>query len=260
MHTSRAQSFKDTKSTKLSKAVDVLYRISETVTAQTSPAEFAKKLYRLTRQVIPCDLFSVASYDEESHELNSVFVVADGKPFPQTVELLQDGLLRDAILRKKVVVSSKDKQTTNSIRRISNKGHQQASRSIIASPVFFQGKIVGVVSVESYTSGAYAGADMRWMSILCAIIGSVFGKPEQHELSEDSVLTLTSRISHEMNQPLTGISGYCALIMEEVDKSSIIYNDLLEIEKQTQRLEQLIFDFQNVARSISPPDSKDNSE
>jgi hypothetical protein len=63
----------------------------------------------------------------------------------------------------------------------------------------------------------------------------------------NSVVEFARAVGHELNQPLTGISGYCALIKEEVDVNSAIYRDVVEIEKQATRLERTVVKFQNIA-------------
>lgn len=62
-----------------------------------------------------------------------------------------------------------------------------------------------------------------------------------------SLLQLAATVSHEMTQPLTGISGYCALVKEQLHEEDPIYKDILQIERQARRLEQLVNKFQNVA-------------
>ncbi len=62
-----------------------------------------------------------------------------------------------------------------------------------------------------------------------------------------SIVDLARSIAHELNQPLTGISGYCALIQEALESCDPIYHDVAEIQKQALRLEDLIVKFQNVA-------------
>ncbi len=61
-----------------------------------------------------------------------------------------------------------------------------------------------------------------------------------------SIVELASSMGHELNQPLTGITGYCALIKEDLKESDSIYNDIVEIEKQAKRLEKLVYKFQNL--------------
>jgi len=62
-----------------------------------------------------------------------------------------------------------------------------------------------------------------------------------------SIVDLARSIAHELNQPLTGISGYCALIQEAIDPSNPIYQDVAEIQRQALRLEDLVIKFQNIA-------------
>lgn len=62
-----------------------------------------------------------------------------------------------------------------------------------------------------------------------------------------NIVDLARTIAHELNQPLTGITGYCALIQESFSKGDAIYEDLEEIQRQAARLERLIVKFQNVA-------------
>jgi signal transduction histidine kinase len=62
----------------------------------------------------------------------------------------------------------------------------------------------------------------------------------------NSIIAFTRSIGHELNQPLTGISGYCALLKEEVDKGSSLYQDIHEIEQQAIRLERIVNKFQSV--------------
>ena len=62
----------------------------------------------------------------------------------------------------------------------------------------------------------------------------------------NSLISFARSIGHELNQPLTGISGYCALLKEEVDQGSQVYQDITEIERQAIRLERIVNKFQSV--------------
>jgi K+-sensing histidine kinase KdpD len=73
-----------------------------------------------------------------------------------------------------------------------------------------------------------------------------------------SVIELAGAVGHELNQPLTGITGYCALIKEELHEEHPLYNDINEIEKQAARLEKLVNKFQNIARLENQGYTRDN--
>jgi len=61
------------------------------------------------------------------------------------------------------------------------------------------------------------------------------------------IIEFARSIAHELNQPLTGISGYCTLIQEVLEANNPIRADLAEIQKQSYRLEELVIKFQNIA-------------
>lgn len=63
------------------------------------------------------------------------------------------------------------------------------------------------------------------------------------------IIDVARSLAHELNQPLTGISGYCTLIMETINDgdSQSIMSDLENILEQASRLENLIFKFQSIA-------------
>ncbi|HHM23856.1 MAG TPA: GAF domain-containing protein [Bacteroidetes bacterium] len=59
---------------------------------------------------------------------------------------------------------------------------------------------------------------------------------------------MAGSIAHELNQPLTGILGYCSLLLEDLDPESEIAEDVRLIEEQAARIAQLVRKFQNVVK------------
>jgi signal transduction histidine kinase len=51
---------------------------------------------------------------------------------------------------------------------------------------------------------------------------------------------LSAGISHELNQPLTGIKGFTQAILMDLDESSPIRQDLKKIEQQAERMDKII--------------------
>ncbi len=71
-----------------------------------------------------------------------------------------------------------------------------------------------------------------------------------------SIIVLARKIAHELNQPLTGIVGYCTLIQESLSEKDMIFKDLTRIQKQAGRLENLVVKFQNIVHIEYPSENK----
>ncbi len=59
---------------------------------------------------------------------------------------------------------------------------------------------------------------------------------------------LAAGISHELNQPLTGIKGFAQAIMMDLDEDNPIKEDLRKIEKQSERMDQIIRNIRSFAQ------------
>jgi hypothetical protein len=250
--------------------LDVLYRIGGYLQAPSEPRDIAAKIYKLISRVIPCELFAVALQQPRSDELDFVFIAAAGKKPSRALRMSAPPLMRDAIMKKKLVVKNRLEGSANTIRRYVNQnGFARPAGSLIVSPILCSGSAVGVLCVESRRN-AFSPEICKWLAIICSQLGGVFGQTFDYSqngnsasaaLSECRQLLETARkIGHEMNQPLTGISGYCTLVMEGCNESDPIYRDLQQIQQQAQRLEHLIFELQSLSRTISPQESKTSTE
>ncbi len=90
-----------------------------------------------------------------------------------------------------------------------------------------------------------------------------------------AVLSLVGAMAHKLNQPLTGITCYSSMLLEDIGPDGEYYQEILEIDTQAQRLEALIRRFQQITRlenlpyiseteildlDLSVGDKKDNGE
>jgi len=74
---------------------------------------------------------------------------------------------------------------------------------------------------------------------------------EQEQIETERLKTavdLARTVAHELNQPLTGVVGYCSLIREAMSPDDKFYEDIKKIERQAERIEELIKKFQNIVR------------
>jgi len=72
-------------------------------------------------------------------------------------------------------------------------------------------------------------------------------------------MEMAGSVAHELNQPLTGILGYCSLLLEELDPDSETAEEVRMIEEQASRIAELLKKFQNVVKIKTKPYPGDTS-
>lgn len=61
---------------------------------------------------------------------------------------------------------------------------------------------------------------------------------------------LSAGISHELNQPLTGIKGFAQVALMDLDENSLLRNDLQKIIEQAERMENIVQSVRSFARKL----------
>ena len=249
---------------------------------------FHWRVYDLVRRAIPLDAFYIGYYSEEHQTLQVLFLVDEGKQYPGFTESLESSIASHTIANRETTVlnNSTDiaKLLDSDAKAIGQS--QKVPQSIISSPLVSAGKVSGVISAQSYRAGIYSSKTAKMLDAICAHVAFPLQQAVQKQAQSEepdlfspsaaaasrttsdyaklthqneklkSVVNLARKICHEMNQPLTGISGYCALIREELKEDHHAYEDLIQIEIQAQRLEQLIYNFQSIAQLEDVDDIK----
>lgn len=238
--------------------------ISQAVHSGLQLEDFLTKLPEAIHHVLPVSALVVAKYDALSASFHTIYsggaesASGDGK--------LSPNLAAEAVANKQVVWE--------------NVHNQNASSGLMAAPLLSHGRVSGIIQVMNDRL-PYDNQHSETLYIISSVVALVLetywqkdGKPETDKLSAQdreiavferrnkkllSVVELARSIAHELNQPLTGISGYCALIKEELAEGHPITQDIDEIQKQALRLEQLIHKFQNAAHVEYQENSRDKS-
>lgn len=242
------------------------------------------RVYDLVRKAFPLDAFYIGYYSEEHQTLQVLFLVDEDKQYPGFTESLESSIARHTIANRQATVLNNSRDIAELLKSDPKAvgQSQKVPESIISSPLISAGKVSGVISVQSYRAGAYSSEAAKILDSICAQIAfplqqarqkqaqgkkpdrfspspaaesrskfpseSDYAKLANQNEKLKSIVSLARGISHEMNQPLTGISGYCALIREELKEDHLAYEDLNQIEIQAHRLEQLICNFQSIAQ------------
>lgn len=85
----------------------------------------------------------------------------------------------------------------------------------------------------------------------------IFREIGTHDIPDDeflriekfkAVFSLVGAIAHKLNQPLTGITCYSSMILEDINEDNTYYQEICEIDSQAHRLEALIRKFQRITK------------
>lgn len=241
-----------------------LNRLTSAIQPSLQPEGFLLKLSEAMRLLLPVDRLAVAKYDASAESFYDVLSIVQNSTAADSMLSLK--LAKEAMAERQVVWE--------------NVHHQSASSGLMATPLVFDGQAQGVLEIRSHDR-PYSDRDAEALhnisSLIAAILAAFWRKDLNTQAAKSlaqknstaamerqnkkllSVVELARSIAHELNQPLTGISGYCALIKEEIVEGHPIARDVDEIQKQALRLEQLIHKFQNAAHVEYREDSRDKS-
>ncbi len=135
----------------------VLLEIGRALTGALRDDELYASIYRETARVIEADGFYVSLYDAASDEATVVFWADEGKG--RQAQIVYSGSENPVISQGKATMVS-DHLRDQSLLVIGDVGHR-VTRSAISAPMVSRGKILGVISAQSYRARAYSGSDLE---------------------------------------------------------------------------------------------------
>jgi diguanylate cyclase (GGDEF)-like protein len=138
-------------------------RANNIVSARFNLQRVYHSIYQGVARLMPCDAFFIALCDEESGTGNFVFRIENGVALPVQQFPLAEGMVNYVIrTRQGIVVSEVAEETRFKIQRW---GGEKQVRSLVCVPMDYGGRVVGVVSAQSYQPATFSDADRV---VLCA--------------------------------------------------------------------------------------------
>lgn len=151
------------------------------------------------------------------------------------------------------------------------KGWQAGSEMCV--PIREGTKILGIIDVESSSRNAFTHNDFMALESLAGILASVISSADQYQRLQDTILQLRSTqmelrarmdaqrsaenrlvqaaklaavgemaagIAHELNNPLTSVTGFAELALEGIPKESETYQDLEMVRREALRARDVV--------------------
>lgn len=244
---------------KVYQRLDILYQISQDIGSFLELPDLLSRIIDLSSQAVKCGRGTIMLIDRESGEL-----------VPQAVslgqekrELVVSRTIINNLLRtgKSILVSDamrderfKDAESVN-IQKI---------RSAMCVPIRSKDSIIGVMYVDSQLSVmGFSQNDLELLTAICNQVGVAIEnarlfddlkkaykelKEKQEELIESEKMAalgrLSSGITHEVKNPLTGIIGYAQMMLRDLEERRIEQDKIKEnmkvIEREAQRCMSLL--------------------
>lgn len=174
-----------------------LQRLSQDITSSLNFEDVCHSIYRGTSELMACDAFFIALYDERTEMLDFVTRIEQGIILPSMQIKVNDGLASTVIQTRELVnVSDAEHETRFAIK------HWRMgppARSLIAVPMLLHNKILGVLSAQSFKSGSYDKVDLQILANFAtqaaiAIQNAQLFAQSQRKMKQLAVLNEVGRI------------------------------------------------------------------
>ena len=168
----------------------LLFNASQAISELLELETIYRQLYDFILEMMPCDFFMISNYDDKKKEIVCEYFIQDNlerdiSAFPPLpLNPSGKGTQSRAIVQKKSRLVSDylaEQQTSQTSHYIDSDGQLHAAqdtdleesitRAALIVPMFFRGKVSGVIQVMSYQENAYTKNDLHIVEALSSQIG-----------------------------------------------------------------------------------------
>lgn len=147
----------------------ILYRATQALSSSLDVEQVYEAIYKAAKQVMPCEDFIIDLYDEARNEMVSAYlIVPPGEKITAPPYYADHGLGGHIVHTGQSVRLNSPEQIKNSGIRFEVYGDGMITSSVIGVPLRSKGKIIGIISTQSYQSWAYTPEDQELLEMLAA--------------------------------------------------------------------------------------------
>ncbi|NMC14647.1 MAG: diguanylate cyclase [Chloroflexi bacterium] len=186
--------------------ISALYRIGQTLNLDLEIDQILSDLYDQCKIMLPMDIFYVAVYEEQTHLLHHPLFVEHGQQltiYPRDIRL-QPGLTGEVIYSQKTIylpdTLSPGVEAQHHIIHTGGK----PSRSYVGVPLIVRGKVVGVISMQSYQANAYNSEQIHLFETIANQAGIVIQNANLFQ--EMKQMAVTDSLTQLYNRRFTEIT------------------------------------------------------
>lgn len=223
--------------------------IGREITASLDLDDLTDTIYRRINQLMDASVFGIAIYDDRARTIDYALIVEEGQrltPFMRDVDSKKSFGAWCVRNRKEVWLNNVERQYRDYIEERSSFSGKRAS-SLVYLPLLLQERVVGVLTVQSYTKNSYTETQLDMLRALAAYVAIALDNSTQlttiQQLNKAlrrekaQIEEANTRIAHMANHDnLTGLPNrrlliellreYIPLAQRQKQQFGLLYMDL----------------------------------
>ena len=149
----------------------VLYQATHAISASLDLEQLYDSIHTTVEKVMPCDDFVIDGYDENTNEIIPIYAVEYPRKRIFTEKYFADHGLAGKVVHTHMPVllnNVADMDGSGIDFELYGSAPTDPTQSILAVPMLLHGKIVGMISAQSYKENAYTREDQYLLELLAA--------------------------------------------------------------------------------------------
>ncbi|NWG35393.1 MAG: GAF domain-containing protein [Chloroflexi bacterium] len=221
----------------------ILNQASYQISSNLDPEQIYVAVHRAAKRLMPIESFVISLLDDETNEIEGVYLMDDDKRAPIT-RIPRDQGLSGRVINSGEPLFVRGSENVDELGAVPY-GKPDAPRSVIAVPMLLGGRAVGMLSAQSYQPNVYTEDDLQILSTLAnqAIVaiqnGRLFNETQRlaQEL-EQRVIDRTAELQREQQNTetllriLTEVSSSLDLD-RALNRTLALLNDAIGAEQGT---------------------------
>jgi diguanylate cyclase (GGDEF)-like protein len=149
----------------------VLYQATHAISASLDMEQLGDSIHATVEKVMPCDDFVIDGFDDQTNEIIPIYAVEYPHKRVFTEKYFADHGMAGRIVHTRMPI------LLNSVEDMDNSGIDfelygtaatEPTQSLLAVPMLLHGRVVGMISAQSYKDNAYTREDQYLLELLAA--------------------------------------------------------------------------------------------
>ncbi len=209
----------------------IVNRIGRAVGRDHDLGQLAETVYREIAPVFEADTFFIALINEQENSIEFPLMVDEGKRVDSDPIPIGEGLTSTVIRTKKMLHVRSPEEYARVIGKPVLFGSMKAPATWLGIPLFVEGRVIGVISVQSYQSYAYTEDQALLLSTIADQIAVSFEKARLYRAAQREIeerMRAEKRLAEERTLLRTIIDNLPDVIYaKELDGSFVVANAAL---------------------------------